>query len=251
MIRLVNVTQHYGVRPVLQSVDLEIDSHGVIAIVGPNGMGKTTLLSVMAGVLSPQRGYVEIDGRKRRGSTEDEIEIRRRVVFLPDRPWLPKQRTGREYLLAIGALYGVESERLLNHIDRLLELFNLSREGDWPIRSFSNGQQKKLALAGAFITDAKILLLDEPFGGGLDPAGILALRHVLRRLSEDRDYTVVLTAPAPEIVNELADRFVVLKGGRVVAFDTLDGIQRQTGLTGSLSDVMAKLIHPETLDNVE
>src|SRR5687767_4352967 len=136
MLHLVCVTQHYGVRPVLQEVDLKIPAGRLTAIVGPNGMGKTTLLGVMAGILSPQKGYVEIDGLRRRRTEEEELAIRRRVVYLPDHPWLPSGRTGREFLLGVGRLYDIESGWLIDHVERLLELFQLVREGDWPIRSY-------------------------------------------------------------------------------------------------------------------
>lgn len=251
MIRLSEITQHYGVRPVLRKLDLEILGPGVTAIVGPNGMGKTTLLSVIAGVLSPQTGTVDVDGLIRRSSQEAELEIRRRAVFLPDRPWLPRHRTGREFLLSVGTIYGVDIERLFDHAGRLFQLFNLTREADWPIRSYSNGQQKKLALASAFITEAHTLILDEPFGGGLDPAGILALKHVLKRLVAEQNYLIVISAPAPEMIEDLADRFVVLRDGKIVAHDSLDGLRQLTGINGTLSDVLASLTSPETLDNIE
>jgi ABC-type multidrug transport system ATPase subunit len=101
MIRLTGVTQHYGVRPVLRDVSLSIETGERVVVLGPNGMGKTTLLGVIAGVLSPQRGDVEIDGLVRRSSAEAELAIRRRVVYAPDHPWLPKNRTGREFVLAL------------------------------------------------------------------------------------------------------------------------------------------------------
>lgn len=251
MIQLSGVTQHYGVRPVLKNVSVLLAGSGITAIVGPNGMGKTTLLSVMAGVLSPQHGSVEINGLVRRSAPETELEIRRRAVFLPDRPWLPKHRTGREFLLSVGALWNVDPERLFDHADRLFRLFNLTRESDWPVRSYSNGQQKKLAIASALITEARILLLDEPFGGGLDPAGIIALKAVLRRLPQDAGYQIVITAPAPEIIEDLADSFVVLRDGEIVAHDCLDGLRQMTGSQGRLAEVLAELTSPETLENVD
>lgn len=251
MIVLSGVTQHYGVRPVLRQVDLTIPAGRLTAIVGPNGMGKTTLLGVMAGVLSPQKGRVEIDGLVRRRSEEEELAIRRRVVYLPDHPWLPVGRTGREFLLGVGRLYDRDIDHLMNHVERLLELFQLVREGDWPIRSYSNGQKKKIAIASALVTDAPIMLLDEPFAGGLDPAGILALRHVLRRLAVDSARTIVMTAPVPELVEETADEIVVLASGQIAAHDTLDGLRRLSGCDGSLADVLARLTHPQTLDTIE
>src|SRR5438046_973140 len=84
VIELHNVTQHYGVRPVLRGINLRVERGEVVVVLGPNGMGKSTLLGVMAGVLAPQRGEVVIDGRVRRGSVEDELAIRKATVYLPD-----------------------------------------------------------------------------------------------------------------------------------------------------------------------
>ena len=251
MILLENVVQHYGVRPVLTGIDLEIAQGELVGLLGPNGMGKTTLLSVMAGVLSPQKGTVKIDGLQRRSSEDNELAIRRKTVYLPDHPWLPQNRTGREFLIAVGELYDVETERLLDHTERLLTLFDLTEQGDWPIRSYSNGQQKKIALCSALVTDAPLLILDEPFAGGLDPSGILALKRVLTRLVRDRGQTVVMSAPVPELVEEVADRIVIVHHGEIVAFDTLEQLRSQADCAGSLADVYQKLVHPESLDNIE
>jgi len=250
MIEVVGLTQHYGVRPVLRRIDLEIPAGQLVAVLGPNGMGKTTLLSAMAGVLHPQRGYVAIDGLRRRSSEESELAIRRRVVYLPDHPWLPVNRTGREFLLAVGNLYEIDVDRLIDHVDRLLRLFDLGREGDWPIRSYSNGQKKKIALCSALVTEVAVFLLDEPFSGGLDPSGILALKRVLRGLVDTAGATVVMATPIPELVEELADRIVILRGGEVAAQDTLAGLRAQTQCDGSLSEVLERLVHPQTLENI-
>ena len=166
MIELIDVTQHYGVRPVLRGISLRIERGEVVAILGPNGMGKSTLLGVMAGVLSPQKGTVLIDGLRRRGSEEEELAIRKMTVYLPDQPWLPAQRTGREFLLAVGRLYDVEEERLMDHVEQLLDLFDLSEQGDSPIRTLlGRPEEEGRALLG-------------PGGRGADP---VARRAVLRR----------------------------------------------------------------------
>jgi ABC-type multidrug transport system ATPase subunit len=247
MIELVEVTQHYGIRPVLKRVNLRIERGELAVIVGPNGMGKSTLLSVMAGVLAPQHGHAAIDGIRRRQSPDDELALRRRTVYLPDRPWLPGVRTGREFLLSVGRLYDVADDRLMPHAERLLALFDLEQQGDNPIRSYSSGQQKKVALAAALVTEAPVLLLDEPFSGGLDPAGILALKRILQRRVREQGGTVVLTSPVPEIADEIADRIVILRDGEVIACDTLEELRRRAGVPGSLGAVLERLVYPDTV----
>ncbi len=251
MIELINVTQHYGVRPVLKRINLRIEAGELVVIVGPNGMGKSTLLGVIGGALQPQHGQVLIEGNQRRRSVEEELAIRRRAIYLPDQAWLPPQRTGREFLLSVGHLYDIDMDRLIEHVNRLLELFELASQGDWNIGSYSAGQQKKIALASALVTEAPILLLDEPFSGGLDPSGLLALKRVLKRRVGDQGGTVVLTSPVPEIVEEIADRIVILKDGEIAAFDTLDGLRRLTGYSGSLAEIFERMMFPETSRKLE
>src|SRR5436190_5261101 len=195
MIRVTNVTHHYGLRPVLRDVNLDVRRGEVIALMGPNGMGKSTLLGIIAGQLWPLYGTVEIGGLLRRSSRENEEAIRKQVIYLPADPWLPAGRTPREWLLAVGRVYNVDEHRLMDHVDRLLDLFALTKQGDSMIASLSTGQRKKVALAGALVSEAPVMLLDEPFAGGLDPSGILALRRVLQRRAAGDDFTIVFATP--------------------------------------------------------
>lgn len=217
MIQVKCVTHHYGLRPVLDSVDLDIRIGELVVLLGPNGSGKTTLLGCMGGAIWPSRGTVECQGIPRRQDEGSELAIRKKVVYLPDNTWLPRHHTGREFLLAVGRLYDIDDFRLFDHVDRLLALFHLEGNGDSNLSSYSTGQRKKIALASALITEAPCLLLDEPFSGGLDPAGILAMKSVLKRLAADENVTVVITTPVPELVQELAHRVAVLREGSLVA----------------------------------
>jgi ABC-type multidrug transport system ATPase subunit len=251
VIQLDGITQHYGIRPVLRDVSLRVERGELVVILGPNGMGKSTLLNVMAGILSPQRGQVWIDGKLRRGSVEQELEIRRNSVYLPDQPWLPAARTGRDFILAVGRLYDIDDERLMAHADHLLSLFDLVEKSDSPIKDYSAGQKKKIAICSALITEAPVLFLDEPFSGGLDPGGLHTLKRIFQHLVRRKAATIVLTSPVPELVEEVATRILVLHGGEIVAFDTLDGLQRMTACRGTLGDVLERLVYHETSDKLE
>jgi ABC-type multidrug transport system ATPase subunit len=188
---------------------------------------------------------------RRRGSEEEELAIRKMSVYLPDQPWLPAQRTAREFLLAVGRLYEVEVERVMVHVEHLLHLFDLSEQGDTPIRSLSAGQKKKVALCSALAAETPVLLLDEPFSGGLDPAGIMTLKRIIQHHQRRKEATIVLTSPVPELVEEIATRIIVLHDGEVLAFDTLDGLQRRTGHRGSLDEVLQRLIFPDTTQKLD
>lgn len=250
MINVVNVWHHYGITPVLRDVSLHVETGELVTLMGPNGMGKSTLLGLIAGVLCPIKGYVEIDGHRRRSSVEEEIEIRKKVVFLPDNPYLPLNSTGREFCLAMGRLYGVEEIRLMDHVERVLKVFDLAENAGSPIRSYSAGQKKKIGLCSALVTEAPILILDEPFSGGLDSSALIILSEILKGLADRKDVTVVMAVPVPELVEPLAHKIAVVSKGQVLAYDTAEGLRKTAGCTGPLTEVLERIIHPEVFDNI-
>lgn len=249
MITVHDVTHHYGLWPVLEDVSFEVKTGELVVMLGPNGSGKTTLLGCLAGTICPARGHVAFDGVKRRETEESELALRRRIAYLPDDTWLPKHHTGREFLLAVGRLYDIDDFRLFEHVNRLLTLFHLEDKGDSDIASYSTGQCKKIALASALITEAPYLLLDEPFSGGLDPAGIQAMKSVMKRLAENEQVTVVMTTPVPELVEVLADRVAIIRAGKLIAYGTADQIRQQAD-RASFDDALEHLLYPETVDVV-
>jgi ABC-type multidrug transport system ATPase subunit len=251
MIKVADVSHHYGVKPVLSHISLDIPAGELVVMMGPNGVGKSTLLGIIAGLLAPAKGYVEINGLRRRSSEATELQIRKQVAFLSDHPWLPEFMTVREWLLAGGQLYDVDQDQLLDHIGRLLDLFQLTDKGDAPIRTCSNGQKKKVAICGALVTEARVLVLDEPFTGGLDSSAILALRRVLKHLAARGEATIVMASQVPEIVEELAGKIAILSGTRIIAYDNMEGLRNQTGCKGALPEVFEKIVNPQTLEQIE
>ena len=138
MIRVVDISHHYGVKPVLSHVNFDVPTGELVAVMGPNGVGKSTLLSIIAGLMAPAKGHVEINGLHRRANEETELQIRRQMVFLPDQPWLPEFKTGRECLMAIGQLYDVDDERLMTALARSIQPSREPRRTRWMLFRLSS-----------------------------------------------------------------------------------------------------------------
>ncbi len=251
MIEIAGVTHYYELRPAILDLNLRIREGEIVCLMGPNGVGKSTLLRILAGVLSPLEGTVAIGGKVRRGSVAEEREIRKMVAYLPDRPWLPGARSPREFLFAVGSIYDVPARRLREHVESLLEVFQLHESGDTPIELFSTGAKKKIAVASVLVTEAPVLLLDEPFSGGIDPAGILALKTILVDLAARKKATIVMSTPIPELVEGLGARLAILQHGRLFACGNEAEIRALAGTGAGLGEVLARLFYPDTKTVVE
>ena len=251
VISVKNVWHHYGVRPILKDVSLDIKHGELVVVMGPNGMGKSTLLGLIGGTMYPIKGQIEIDGKIRRSSIENEKAIRRKLVYLPDTPFLPPAISGQEFLLSVARLYDIDSIHAMEHAENLLEVFDLKEKADSPISSYSTGQQKKLGLCSALLTEAPILILDEPFSGGLDSAALLTMSKILKMLAARDDITVLMAVPVPELVEPLADKVIIIADGEIVAYDSPDAIKQQAGGNISLSEALEKLAHPDRVNKID
>lgn len=251
MIKVVGVTHQYSFKRVLSDVNIAIAPGELLALMGANGVGKSTLLSIMGGLLTPMKGYVEIDGMRRRLDPDKELAIRRKAFYLPAELWLPTSVSCMEYLMAVGRLYQDDEERLYNHAGLLLNLFNLESKRESLCRSCSTGQKKKIALAAALITETPVLLLDEPFSGGLDPAGITVMEKILRWLSTREDRTIVISTPVPELVEGLAHRIAVMREETIEAVGTVEELRRQYDVIGSFQELIGTVSDPEAQKAVE
>jgi ABC-type multidrug transport system ATPase subunit len=250
MINVKNISHSYSEKSVLQDIELTIPAGELLAVMGSNGAGKSTLLAAIAGTLLPSLGHVEIDGVARRSSVEGEMATRKKIAYLPANPWMARQTKVRKWLHLYGQLYNVPKRRLLEHTERLLELFHLTEHADEPIRACSTGQQKKAALCAVLVTDAPILVLDEPFTGGLDPSAIRALERVLKHLADKEDKTIVLSSQIPELVEAVADRVAILDGNKIIGVGSLEEMHKAFGTEGPLAELFEQATQPSPEDEV-
>ena len=187
MIRARGLAKRYGAKRVLTSLDVDVEDGGCLLVTGPNGSGKTTLLRIIAGLVAPSGGELEVTA----GRAE--------VGFLAHEPLVYRELTPLENLELFGRLYRVPERR--ERIGMLLERYGL-----WEVRheragSFSRGMLQRLALCRTFLHEPRLLLLDEPFNA-LDAEGTDLLERELASLIGGR--TLVVSTHEPERVEQFA-----------------------------------------------
>src|SRR6476619_4159942 len=211
MIQTDGLTKQLGGRTVVSDVTFRCEPGTVTGFLGPNGAGKTTTMRMLGGLSEPDSGYAQILG----GRYRDLPNPGRRVGILLDASAQHAGRRGREALAVSAQMMGVPTQR----VDTLLELVGLDEAAARRrVGRYSLGMRQRLGFAHALLGDPEVLILDEP-ANGLDPEGMRWMRWLLRGFS-DRGGTVLLSSHLLTEVEAVADRMMIIGGGRVQAQGT-------------------------------
>ncbi|WP_431986502.1 ATP-binding cassette domain-containing protein [Streptomyces griseoflavus] len=211
-------------RPALDGLDLTVARGTVHAVLGPNGAGKTTLVRILATLLRPDAGRVEVAGCD---VVREAYAVRLRIGLLGQHAALDEELGGRQNLELFGRLYHLGARRARARAGELLERFELADTGHKAVKQYSGGMRRRLDLAASLITEPEVLFLDEPTTG-LDPRGRAEVWESVRSLVGGGT-TVLLTTQYLEEADQLADRISLVDAGRVVADGTADELKAATG----------------------
>jgi ABC-2 type transport system ATP-binding protein len=237
VIRLNQLTKRYGRFTAVDRIDLAVPSGELFGFLGPNGAGKTTTFRMIAGILRPTSGTVEVGGID---INRRPLEAKARLGFIPDRPFVYDKLTGAEFLRFAAALYGQQGAVVERRIDELLELFELSRWKNELTESYSHGMRQKLIISGALVHRPEVIVVDEPMVG-LDPRSARLLKDLFRQFVS-RGGTVLMSTHTLEVAETMCDRIAILHGGRIVASGNMAELQEQTSSEDlGLEDVFLKL----------
>ncbi|MBV9546551.1 MAG: ABC transporter ATP-binding protein [Chloroflexi bacterium] len=231
------LTKTFGKLVAVRDVSLQARAGEVFGFLGPNGAGKSTTIRMLTGLVRPTSGTAQVAGFDVVTETQ---EVKRRVGYLAETPYLYQKLTGREFLGFMGGLYGVAPPLAAQRAERLLALFELSEKADDLVESYSHGMRQKLGLAGAMLHEPQVLFLDEPTSG-LDPRSARLVKDLLVALVE-RGHTVFLSTHVLEIAEHLCHRVGIIDHGRLIATGTLDELRQQAPReAGSLEDIFLQL----------
>ncbi|WP_371347960.1 ABC transporter ATP-binding protein [Ancylobacter sp. IITR112] len=208
-----NVWKEYDERVVLEQVNLSLDDHEFLVIIGPSGVGKTTLLRMLLSQERPTRGRILIDGEPIAAEpTADRGVVFQRYSVFPHRTVLGNVMMGPQWAGApiLGRFFGARRRALEKKAMALLTRVGLGEHADKYPAQLSGGMQQRLALAQALIMKPKVLLLDEPFGA-LDPGTRKSMHELVGELWEENRMTIVM------VTHDLPEAFLL--GTRVIAVD--------------------------------
>jgi len=226
--------QGNGVIRALDGINLEIETGELFGLLGPNGAGKTTLIKILVTLLYPTSGQAFVDGLD---VTKDVLPIRQRINMVSGGEYSGYGiLTVKETLWMFSQFYGIPYKVAFQRIDELLEVVGLKEEANTRVSRLSTGMRQKMNFCRGFVTDPKILFLDEPTLG-LDVEAARDIRAYIKTwMREHPDRTILLTTHYMAEADELCDRVAIIDHGKILACDTPQALKKKVS-GGSILEI--------------
>ncbi|HEX7166360.1 MAG TPA: ABC transporter ATP-binding protein, partial [Acidimicrobiales bacterium] len=223
-VRAIALSKRYGALRAVDDVTFDVPAGSVFGLIGPNGAGKSTTFAVLASLLSPTSGRVEVAGAD---PSVDPREVRRHLGYMPDVMGVYDNLRVDEYLEFFAASYGIGRSSWRALVDGLLELVDLRVKREAMVDSLSRGMKQRLSLARALIHDPSVLVLDEP-ASGLDPRARVELRTLLGELRA-MGKTIVISSHILAELEEMCTEIGIMEAGQLLATGPPRTILEQLG----------------------
>ena len=228
MIELKDLTKTYGAYTAVQRLSLSIGRGEIFGFIGPNGAGKTTTIKMMGGVMAPTEGTITIAGIDMQAEPR---KAKRKVGFIPDRPFLYEKLTGLEFMQFTADIYGVPEELFPDKAAAILALFSLADWSNELIESYSHGMKQRLIMAAALLHDPEVLIVDEPMVG-LDPLAIIMVKNLFKRLAS-QGVTIFMSTHTLKVAEDICDRIGIIVRGRLIASGTAADLRREANISSA------------------
>ncbi|MDO9537309.1 MAG: ABC transporter ATP-binding protein [Thermoplasmata archaeon] len=236
MLEVRNLTKHFGNVKAVDDVTFKVENGEVFGMLGTNGAGKTTTMKILACILKPTGGIALVDDLD---VTKNQLEVKRRIGYLPEMPNLFEKLTGREFMNMLGTLRGMDAELLEKRVDSYINILEFGDFLDLEIGTYSKGMRQRVAFASSVLHEPPILILDEPTSG-LDPRYSKMVKSWIRDYTA-KGHTVLMSTHVTEIADSLCDRVAVVHNGKIVGLDTPDKLKKSLG-AATLEDAFVTLV---------
>lgn len=227
----------YSQIPVLKDISFEVRPGELVGLIGLNGAGKSTTINHIIGLLTPMKGKIALNDVT---LATDPQAYKAQIAYIPETPILYEELTLKEHLEMTMLAYGLDQKAAWERANDLLKIFRLDNKLDWFPANFSKGMKQKVMIVCAFITNAKLLIIDEPFLG-LDPLAVHDLLHLIKTAKEN-GAGVLMSTHVLDTAEKACDRFVLLHSGEVQTQGTFAEIKANYPDAGdSLNDIYLSL----------
>ncbi len=230
MIRIDNLHKQFGKLKVLDGVTFQVESGGVVAVLGPNGSGKTTILKTILGMVLPDKGEAFFQSN----SILKQWDYRKEIGYLPQIARFPENLTVQELIDMVKNIRSVEASE-----EQLIQRFGLKGFLDKKLSNLSGGTRQKVNIVLAFMFDSPLQILDEPTAG-LDPVSLIRLKELIREQKE-KGKTLLITTHIMSLVEELSDEIIFLLEGKIYFQGTVSQLLEQTHQV-NLEHAIAKIL---------
>ncbi len=232
MLKITGLTKKYSDKVAVDNLSLHIRPGEIYGFIGHNGAGKTTTLKSCAGILQFDQGEILIDGLS---VTENPIECKRKIAYIPDNPDLYEFMTGIKYLNFIADVFAIDSNTRQERIRKYADLFELTDSLAQAVSSYSHGMKQKLAIISAWIHEPKLIIMDEPFVG-LDPKSAHLLKGMMREVC-DNGGAIFFSTHVLDVAEKLCDKVAVIKEGRLIKSGTMDEVKGDASLESAFLEM--------------
>ncbi len=229
MIELIHLVKRFGDVLAVNDLSLTVERGEFFVVLGPNAAGKTTTIRILSGLIKPSSGMARVAGFDVQAQP---LEVKRRMAYVPDFPFLYDKLTPWEFFRFIGQLFRMDMEKIQANGRELIERFNLGEFSNKAIEGLSHGTRQRVAIVSALLHEPEVFVIDEPMVG-LDPHHARVVKDVLKERSL-QGMTVFLSTHQLSVAEEMADRIGIIHQGKLVALGTPAELRTQSGAEGPL-----------------
>ncbi len=240
MIELIHIVKNFGDLVAVNDLSLTVNRGEFFAVLGPNAAGKTTTIRILTGLIKPTSGAARVAGFDVQA---EPLEVRRRMAYVPDFPFLYDKLTPWEFFRFSGQMFQMSDAQIHGKAAALIARFNLEQYVNKPIEGLSHGTRQRVAILSALLHDPEVFVIDEPMVG-LDPHHTRVVKDILKERSLT-GMTVFLSTHQLSVAEEMADRIGIIHQGRLIAVGTRDELRQQSGSAGALEQTFLALTAQE------
>ena len=221
MIQVENITKKYGSFTAVNDISFEIEEGEIVGFLGPNGAGKSTTMNMITGFIEPTSGKIIVDGYN---ISKKPKKAKRQIGHMPEGVPLYTDLTVKEFVTYMAELKGVPKKERKEKVEKALEDTGLIDVKNKLTRNLSRGYKQRVSMAGALVSNPKVIILDEPTVG-LDPKQVTEIRALIKNLG--KEHTVILSSHILSEVSQICNRVIIINKGKIIAIDTPENLEKK------------------------